>query len=127
MFDRRLPRGLALLFSLCLLDIYGQAAAGSEQSDNLIESGIKQGIVLREQGEFQQAISVLEGALNLVRVRDDARAQLECLMNLGILHWNIGQVKKSDEIYRQAQFLSQKLGLKDKEVKCEAFDKIYEH
>src|SRR4030043_457726 len=126
MLDRRIPRGLALLFSLCLLDVCGQVAAGSEQSDDLIESGIKQGISLREQGEFQQAISVLEGALNLARVRDDARAQLECLMSLGILHWNIGQVKKSDEIYRQALCLSQKLGLKVKEVQCAAFVKIYE-
>jgi len=46
-------------------------------------------------------------------------------MNLGILYWDIGQLKDTDEIYRQALCLSQKLGLKDREAQCAAYIKIY--
>jgi len=125
MFNRRIRWGLALLFFLCLLVVCGLLAARGRPSGSAIETEIKLGMVLREQGEFHQAISVFERALNLARIRDDGVAQLECLMNLGILHWDIGQVKKSDEIYRQALLLSQKLGLREREAQCASYIKIY--
>jgi CHAT domain-containing protein/Tfp pilus assembly protein PilF len=101
-------------------------AAGSQQSNSDFDTKVKQGNALREQGEFHQAIAVFDGALQLARVRGDARAQLECLMNLGILNWDIGQVKDSDKLYRQALLLSRRLGLKDREAQCTAYIKIYE-
>jgi CHAT domain-containing protein/Tfp pilus assembly protein PilF len=125
MSDREKRSATALLFSLCLLNICGLTAAGSQHPDFAIENKINRGIVLRQQGNFQQAISVFDDALTLARFRDNARAQLECIMNLGILYWDIGEVKDSDEIYRQALGLSQKLGLKDREAQCAAYRKIY--
>jgi CHAT domain-containing protein/Tfp pilus assembly protein PilF len=101
-------------------------ATGRSQSDSALKNKTNQGSILRQQGEFHQAITVFNDALRLARVCDDASAQIECLMNLGILMWDIGQVKDSNEIYRQALSLSQKLGLKDREAQCATYLKIFE-
>jgi len=126
MLDRKSRCAKALLFILCFLDVCGLIAAGSTQADSDIENKINQGSALRQQGEFHQAIAVFDDALRFAVARGDARAQLECQMSLGILYWDIGQVKDSDEIYRQALFLSQKLGLQDREAQCTAYARIYE-
>ena len=125
MFDRKSRCAMALLFILCLLDVCGLMAAASPQSDSAFQNKINQGSALRQQGEFHKAIAMFDDALRLAGARGDARARLECLMNLGILYWDIGKVKDSDEIYRQALFLSQKLGLKDREAQCATYLKIY--
>ena len=125
MFNRKIWCAVALLFILCLLDVCGLMAAGSPQSDSAFQNEINQGSALRQQGEFHKAIAVFDDALRLAGARGDARARLECLMNLGILYWDIGKVKDSDGIYRQALFLSQKLGLQDREAQCNAYVRIY--
>ena len=126
MFNRKSRCAVALLFILCLLDVCGLMAAGSPQSDSAFQDKINQGSALRQQGEFHMAITKFDDALRLAGARGDARARLECLMNLGILYWDTGQVKDSDEIYRKALLLSQKLGLKDRKAQCGAYIKIYE-
>ena len=109
------------LISICFL-----TAAEDPPSDPAIDGKIEQGISLRQKGEFLESISVFDEALNQARLQNDWNAQVECLMNLGILRWNIGQVKDSNEIFHQALNLTQQLGLKDSEAKCAAYLKIYD-
>ena len=126
MFNRKTRYAVVLFFIACIIDLCGLLATGSSPADSALKNKTSQGSILRQKGEFHQAIAMFNDALRLARASDDAGAQLECLTNLGILTWDIGQVKDSNEIYLQALTLSQKLGLKDREEQCATYLKIYE-
>jgi len=66
---------------------------------------------LKAAGEFKQAIGFFEQGLALARKLGIREQQLACLMYLGVLNWNIGQIKKSDILYRQGLALAKELGL----------------
>ncbi|MCK4647036.1 MAG: CHAT domain-containing protein [Candidatus Aminicenantes bacterium] len=55
---------------------------------------------------------------------DNKEGEVKCLMNLGLMYWNIDQRKDSSEKYKQAQSLAQKLNLKDKQKECQYSLKI---
>ena len=87
---------------------------------------IDEGNLHRHKGEFLKAIEKFNEAMSLSRAEGDDRVQLDCLLNLGILNWDIGKVKESNDLFRQARELSQKLGFKDQEERCSDYLKIYE-
>src|SRR4030067_1774030 len=66
-------------------------------------------IALRQAGDFRKAIQVLENALVLAKAQKDSKGRLDCLMSLGILHWNIGQMTEAAAFHAQALSLSREL------------------
>jgi len=126
MFDLNARRVFAQLSFLSLMALCFVAAFGNVQTLSECQRAINQGNILRQQGEFLKAIEIFQEALRLSRAPGDAHIQLDCLMNLGILNWNIGKVKESNDLFVQALSLSQEMGLKEQTARCSTCLRIYE-
>lgn len=90
------------------------------------EKEIAEGRIQRQGGRFEQAKSSFERALKLARAQNNRRSQVACLINIGLLSWNLGQVKESVGYYEEALSLSKELGLVEEQKTCAAAAKIYE-
>ena len=99
----------------------GGIGQGKDSGDALVQSGK----ALLTEGKFNQAISLFEQALETAQKLGDKKKQLACLMYLGVLNWNIGQIEESDALYRQGLALAKELGLKREQDLCRAAVDIY--
>jgi CHAT domain-containing protein/tetratricopeptide (TPR) repeat protein len=122
----RIQQAVPLLIFFWLLITCDLTMVGYPRLEAPCSDKIRLGSYLRQKGEFYKAITAFDEAFQIAQSLGDDRTQLECLMKLGVLQWNIGQVKESASFYRQALSLSQRLGLKDFETECAACIKIYE-
>jgi CHAT domain-containing protein/Tfp pilus assembly protein PilF len=113
-------------FFLIFIAVYLGATPDGQHSHSIYRSAINQGLSLRQAGEFLKAIEIFDRTLRIAGAHNDATIQLECLMNLGILNWDIGKIKESDDLFGQALALSQKIGLKEQEARCSAYLVIYD-
>jgi CHAT domain-containing protein/Tfp pilus assembly protein PilF len=111
---------------LIFIAVYLSATPDGQHSHSIYRSAINQGLSLRQAGEFLKAIEIFDRTLRIAGAHNDATIQLECLMNLGILNWDIGKIKESDDLFGQALALSQKIGLKEQEARCSAYLAIYD-
>jgi len=98
----------------------GQAGQGQDSGNALLY-----GKDLLAAGEFKQAIGFFEQGLALARKLGIREQQLVCLMYLGVLNWNIGQIEESDALYRQGLALAKELGLEHEQDVCRAAIDIY--
>jgi len=62
---------------------------------------------LRSRGEFQEAADVYKEALAAARAQNDAAAETDSLLLLGIMYWNMGKLKESRSFTTEAQALSE--------------------
>ncbi len=123
---QRVRGAISILICVSILSICSQKMIGKPQSENTLVDKMSSGRLHRKRGEFHPAIAAFDEALQMAwRLKDDQN-RLECLMQLGVLHWNIGQVEESASIYRRALALSQKIGRKDIEAECAGYIQIYE-
>jgi len=79
----------------------------------------------RLDGEFENAIRLFEKSLNAAKKISDEEKECESLIKLGLLYWNIGNVKESTDMYDQALSLAQNLNLKNKQEECQSILEIY--
>jgi hypothetical protein len=106
------------LMALCFVAAFGSVQTFSECRNQLATSSVSKRVPEGHE-RFQEA-------LRLSRAQSDAHIQLDCLINLGILNWNIGKVKESDDLSVQALSLSQEMGLKEQAARCTTYLRIYE-
>lgn len=92
---------------------------------SLFEASFASGASLRQKGNFQKAVEEYAKALGIAEQMEKDEAKVECLMSLGLLYWNLGQLKESTEKYEEALRLAQKIGLAGKENECLAALEIY--
>ena len=119
-------RILLVLILFWLPIIGGLAPRSSYHFEDKFSEKASLGQSLRQRGEFNKAITVFDEALRLASKQNNERSELDCLMQLGILYWNIGQLNDSTSFYKKAISLSSNLGQKDLEAECAAYIKIYE-
>jgi CHAT domain-containing protein/Tfp pilus assembly protein PilF len=100
--------------------------AGCAPLDNTFQSSFEKGTTLQHAGEFWDAIRVFEHALGLAKSEKHFKHQLDCLLNLGILDWNIGDLKQSAAFYSEALSLSRKLGINSLAAECTKVLRIHE-
>jgi len=81
---------------------------------------------LRSAGRFAEAKIAFEEALGLAKEENNRAGQIFCLMNIGVLSWNLGEVGESVHFYRKALLLAKELRLIDKQEECAAAIKIYD-
>ncbi|MGB8951701.1 MAG: CHAT domain-containing protein [Candidatus Aminicenantales bacterium] len=77
-------------------------------------------------GQYPQAMESFLEALRFIEKTGDQKGRVLCLMSLGILRWNVGQMEESCEFYRNARALAQESNLKSKEEECRAAMEIYQ-
>lgn len=79
----------------------------------------------RLNGEFEKSIEFFEKSLSIAKKIADKEKQCDSFLKLGLLNWNLGQLKDSSIKYKQALFLAQKLNLKNKKEECQNALEIY--
>lgn len=92
----------------------------------MLERNIADGIIRRQAGNFTQSVVLFRRALEIAKKTRDQEKQMDCLMNLGVLSWNLGLMEESSVYFKEALSLARNLKLKDKEDKCSAAAQIYE-
>ena len=105
-------------FNLNLPNIEGIQSIVKTNSQPLYNSIINSGNQLKERGDFHEAINEFKRALNLVDEDKMIDAQLDCLLNLGVLYWNVGRIEDSLSYYRKAIILAEKENLTEIYKKC---------
>lgn len=63
--------------------------------------------------------------MDLARKIGNKEWEAKCLIDLGILYWNIGEPEESSEKYKKAMSIAKKLNLKDKLEHCRIALEIY--
>jgi CHAT domain-containing protein/Tfp pilus assembly protein PilF len=81
----------------------------------------------RLNGEFEKSLKFFEKSLYEAKKGADEREQCEVYFKLGLIFWNIGQLKKSMTHYEDSLSLAKKLNLKTIQNKCQIALEIHEH
>ena len=108
---KRIQQVIGLVaFGLLALACWPAPAEGETEEARYL-SLYGSGEALRQAGDFRNAIGTFEDALALAVARRDSRGRLNCLLSLGILRWNVGQMDESASCHAQAMTLSRELRL----------------
>lgn len=94
-------------------------------SEQLYSQFFTQGEKFRLNGEFEESIRLFEKSLSVAKKITDKKRECESLIKLGLLYWNIGQLKESSVHYEHALKLTQKFNLKSLQKKCQNSLEIY--
>lgn len=86
----------------------------------------KQGENLKLQGNYEKSIQYFIKAFNLAQKNNDIENEVEPLIKLGVLYWNIGQVDKSFDYYQEALSLAEKTEIYEKKEEVLNYIQIYE-
>lgn len=97
-----------------------QLAFYFQHYDSIFESGL----TLRNEGSFEQAIHVFTKSLRIAKSNNNEKEQAKCLVNLGILHWNIGELEDSLNNYKKAQYLAERYYFGKIQKRCQNAIKI---
>src|SRR5512136_1223137 len=95
--------GLSAIFALVLLLFPGgnrPAAIQLEGRSPLLP--FHQAAVLRSQGEFEESFALLQPILTLARRDRRADYQGKCLIRMGILKWDLGDIAESERYFKEA-------------------------
>ncbi len=112
-----------LLYVFCLISIHLPSIENSVPQ--LYLEQFIQGENLRLSGDFDKSIEHFNNCLSLAKKIGDKKEEMNSLIKLALLLWNIGQPKESADYYSNASFLAQKLGLKKVEEVCIKAGQIY--
>ncbi len=85
----------------------------------------KSGVTLRNEGSFKQAIHVFTKSLRLAKRINNEKEQAKCLVNLGILYWNIGMLEDSSNNYKQALYFAERYNFEKMKNRCQNAIKIH--
>ncbi|MGB7297022.1 MAG: CHAT domain-containing protein [Candidatus Aminicenantales bacterium] len=125
MSEHKVQRAVSIIALFWLTIICGKTMIASFRPEATFGDKASLGSSLRQRGEFYRAIAVFDEALQIACKLNESKGQIECLLQLGIVHWNIGKIKESVSFYRRALILSQNLGRKDFEAECSGYIQIY--
>ena len=102
------------LFSLKNIDL--------EQNNS---SSFLQAEKFRLDGKFDKSIELFKKSLSIAKRYSDKEKECEFLLKLGLLNWNIGQLKESSYHYEQALKLAQKINLEGLQAEGQKALEIY--
>lgn len=100
--------------------------ASGEFQKTAYESLFQKGEACWQSGDFRNAIQAYEQALTLAGNQKNKRGRLDCLMNLGVLRWNIGQMKESAACHAEAKLASREMRLAEELSACTKRLQIYD-
>ena len=83
-------------------------------SKNKYTEYFNQGENFKLQGNYEKSIELFMKALSLAQENDDKKSEVESLLRLGLLYWNIGQLDESIDIYNKTLAICKKLESSEK-------------
>ena len=87
---------------------------------------LEQGEKFRQEGQFKSALEMFIESLDLAYKISDENRQLESLLNIGLMYWNLGELEESNRMFEKAKLIAQKLDLTDAVNNYSTFLKIYD-
>ncbi len=85
-----------------------------------------QGENLKLKGDYEESIKYFEKALSQARKNNDKKNEINSLIKLGVLNWNIGQMSKSINTFREALSVTEKSQIDQKKNEVADYIQIYE-
>lgn len=80
---------------------------------------------LRLSGNFDKSIEYFKNCLSLAKKSGNKKEEMNSLMKLALLSWNIGQQKLAENYYSSSSSIARNLGLKNIEEDCNKAIQIY--
>jgi CHAT domain-containing protein/tetratricopeptide (TPR) repeat protein len=80
---------------------------------------------LRLSGNFDKSIEYFKNCLSLAKKSGNKKEEMNSLMKLALLSWNIGQQKLAENYYLSSSSIARNLGLKNIEEDCNKAIQIY--
>jgi len=117
-----------ILFLICFSLVFSQLKEFDKQPTFFFQrynSFFELGKRLRNEGSFEQAIHVFLQSLRLAKRINNKKEKAKCLVNLGILYWNIGKLEDSLDNYKQAQYIAERYNFKNMKNRCQNAIKIH--
>ena len=84
-----------------------------------------EGEKLRVEGNFEKAESLFSRSLAAARKEKNPNRELDALISLGLIYWNVGLVKESADFFADALTLAKNSSNKEKEADCSLYLEIY--
>jgi len=81
---------------------------------------------LKLQGDYEKSIEYFDKALSLAQKNNYKKGEIESLIKLGLLNWNIGKMKKSNSILNKALSVTEKSQINQKKDEVSEYIQIYE-
>ena len=78
------------------------------------------------QGDYEESIKYFEKALSLAQKNNYKKGEIESLIKLGLLNWNIGQMSKSINTFREALSVTEKSQIDQKKDEVSEYIQIFE-
>ncbi|MGB2906638.1 MAG: tetratricopeptide repeat protein, partial [Candidatus Aminicenantaceae bacterium] len=82
---------------------------------------------LLNKGQFEKAIDVFTSVLEIAEEKCDYRNLVKCLLALGLLHWNVGELDASRSCYEQAYEIASTHKLKREALEAQKAKRIYSY
>lgn len=102
---------------ISMMDALGLAKRTGRLSEVAIQAN-NLGNVLRERGQYQEAIGYYETALKIEDSANNLEGRAYALRNMGLTFARMGQPKKAQSILKEALSLSQSIGNRYNELQC---------
>ncbi|NOR21854.1 MAG: CHAT domain-containing protein [Candidatus Aminicenantes bacterium] len=77
-------------------------------------------------GDYKESIEYFDKALSLAQKNNYKKGEIESLIKLGLLNWNIGQMKKSISILEKALSVTEKSQMNEKKDEVSEYIQIFE-
>lgn len=98
----------------------------SFDSEEKYSEHFNQGENLKLKGNYDESIEYFEKALSLARKNNDKKDEIESLIKLGLVNWNIGQMSESVNTFREALSITEKSKIDQKKDEVSDYIQIYE-
>jgi CHAT domain-containing protein len=93
---------IATLITGFLLFQNGLIPSSTEQNERMFQRLFSQASLLRAQGDFEAAADVIQKALSISRQIKLCQGERKCLVRMGILKWDLGDISMSSNYFAEA-------------------------
>ncbi len=118
---------------LIILFIYFMPLTSSDFSfqaekevQNKYKAAFNSAEVLLKAGAYQEATEMFQEVLAFAEEQDIEEGKIQCYMRLGLLYWNVGDLKESTRLYERALQLAENYGVKHYAEECQKSLAIYQ-
>ncbi|UCC40682.1 MAG: CHAT domain-containing protein [Candidatus Aminicenantes bacterium] len=116
---------LVISFSLPISKVYDYYSDEKSRVCRLYDSAVKSCEKYRKAGDFYRAIDAFRQAREFAREMGNKKEEADCLVNLGLLYWNISRLNESKKKYEQALRLAQLYKMRNELKECQIILDIY--
>jgi len=120
----KIKRAFLLFLIICLVSI--PLSSSKVESKQYFIEIFNQGENYRLAGNYDKSIEFFKKCLAIARKTGFQKEEMDSIIKLAILSWNIGELKDSTNYYLRASLIAKSIGSKKIEENCQKAVQIYE-